>query len=93
LEHSHPGACAGRQQKHDSAGGETSAVRSALHSHQFSWLNLVERWFGELSQKAVRRGVFGSVADLEQAIQGFMQAWNANPTPIVWTATVEIKSA
>lgn len=54
-----------------------------------SWLNLVERWFAELSQKAVRRGVFRSVADLEQAIADFMAAWNANPTPFVWTATVE----
>ena len=54
-----------------------------------SWLNLVERWFGELSQKAVRRGVFRSVAELEQAIAEFMTAWNANPKTFVWTAKVE----
>src|SRR5437588_1793885 len=54
-----------------------------------SWLNLVERWFDELSQKAVRRGAFRSVADLQYAIEEFLQAWNANPTPFVWTATVE----
>ena len=54
-----------------------------------SWLNLVERWFEELSEKSVRRGAFRSVADLEHAIREFMQAWNANPTPFVWTATVE----
>ncbi len=54
-----------------------------------SWLNLVERWFGELSQKAVRRGVFRSVADLERAIAEFMDAWNAKPSPFVWTASVE----
>lgn len=54
-----------------------------------SWLNLVERWFEGLTQKAVRRGAFRSVADLERAIAEFMQAWNANPTPFVWTATVE----
>jgi transposase len=54
-----------------------------------SWLNLVERWFAELSQKAVRRGAFRSVADLERAIKEFMEAWNANPAPFVWTATVE----
>lgn len=53
-----------------------------------SWLNLVERWFAELNQKAVRRGAFHSVADLERAITEFMQAWNANPNPFVWTATV-----
>lgn len=54
-----------------------------------SWLNLVERWFAELSQKAVRRGVFRSVEDLQQAVKDFMSAWNAKPTPFVWTATVE----
>ena len=54
-----------------------------------SWLNLVERWFRELTQKAVRRGSFHSVADLEQAIKKFMDAWNAHPAPFVWTATVE----
>lgn len=54
-----------------------------------SWLNLIERWFAELSQKAVRRGVFRSVAELEQAIGDFLTAWNTNPTPFVWTASVE----
>ena len=54
-----------------------------------SWLNLIERWFSELSQKAVRRGVFHSVEELEQAIAAFLAAWNTNPTPFVWTATVE----
>jgi hypothetical protein len=54
-----------------------------------SWLNLVERWVGELTAKAVRRGSFGSVADLECAIAQFLDAWNENPKPFVWTATVE----
>ncbi len=54
-----------------------------------SWLNLVERWFGELTQKAVRRGAFVSVADLIQAIEAFLAAWNENPKPFVWTAEVE----
>lgn len=54
-----------------------------------SWLNLIERWFAELSQKAVRRGVFRSVEELEQAIATFLSAWNTNPTPFVWTASVE----
>src|SRR6266705_6221315 len=54
-----------------------------------SWLNLVERWFGELTAKAVRRGSFGSVADLEFAIAQFLDAWNENPKPFVWIATVE----
>jgi len=54
-----------------------------------SWLNLVERWFGELTAKAVRHGSFASVADLEAAIAQFLEAWNQNPNPFVWTATVE----
>jgi transcriptional regulator with XRE-family HTH domain/transposase len=54
-----------------------------------SWLNLVERWFGELTTKAVRRGSFSSVADLQLAIAEFLDAWNENPKPFVWTATVQ----
>src|SRR5437870_376861 len=41
-----------------------------------SWLNLVERWFRELTQKAVRRGAFFSVPDLIAAIEGFLAGWN-----------------
>ena len=54
-----------------------------------SWLNLVERWFAELSQKSVRRGSFQSVKDLERAIHEFVDEWNASPVPFVWTASVE----
>lgn len=54
-----------------------------------SWLNLVERWFEELSEKAVRRGSFVSVPDLQEAIERFLDAWNTEPKPFVWTATVE----
>jgi transposase len=54
-----------------------------------SWLNLVERWFGELTSKRIRRGSFGSVADLQNAIAEFLAAWNEHPQPFVWTATVE----
>jgi len=54
-----------------------------------SWLNLVERWFGELDSKAIRRGVFRSVEDLKASIEGFLAAWNKDPKPFVWTATVE----
>lgn len=54
-----------------------------------SWLNLVERWFEELSEKAIRRGAFVSVPDLQQAIGAFLAAWNEAPRPFVWTATVE----
>jgi len=54
-----------------------------------SWLNLVERWFRELDDKAIRRGVFLSVNDLKAAIETFLLAWNDDPKPFVWTATVE----
>ena len=54
-----------------------------------SWLNLVERWFAELSQKSIRRGSFRSVDDLRRAIGEFLKAWNSNPVPFVWTASVE----
>jgi transposase len=54
-----------------------------------SWLNLVERWFGELTGKRVRRGVFVSVQDLIAAIEEYMAAWNESPRPFVWTATVD----
>ena len=54
-----------------------------------SWLNLVERWFGELTSKRVRRGAFFSVEDLQKAILEFLEAWNDDPQPFVWTATVD----
>jgi len=53
-----------------------------------SWLNMVERWFRELTDKAIRRGVFVSVPDLEKAIADYLEAWNENPRPFIWTATV-----
>jgi transposase len=54
-----------------------------------SWLNLVERWFRELDDKAIRRGVFPSVKELKTAIEAFLMAWNEDPKPFVWTATVD----
>jgi hypothetical protein len=67
----------------------SSSFRSALCPNHSSWLNLIERWFGELTSKRIRRGSFFSVADLEKAIEEFLAAWNKNPKPFVWTATVE----
>jgi len=54
-----------------------------------SWTNLVERWFRELTDKSIRRGAFVSVEDLETAIHEFMAAYNEDPKPFVWTASVE----
>lgn len=51
-----------------------------------SWLNLVERWFRNRTDKAIRRGVFGSVPDL---IAAYLAANNNDPTPFVWTVTAE----
>ena len=54
-----------------------------------SWLNLVERFFGLITEKQIRRGVFSSVQDLEQKIMAFIELHNANPKPFVWTKTAE----
>jgi len=54
-----------------------------------SWLNLVERWFRELTQKAIRRGVFRSVPELVAAIQAYLDAHNADPKPFIWTASAD----
>jgi len=54
-----------------------------------SWLNLIERWFAELTNKRIRRASFLSVDDLTAAIEDFLSAWNQNPKPFVWTATVD----
>lgn len=50
-----------------------------------SWLNLVERFFGLITEKAIRRGVFSSVKELEEKIMNFIDAHNENPKPFVWT--------
>jgi transposase len=55
-----------------------------------SWLNQVERLFAEITEKRVRRGAFGSVAALEQAILEFLANPNENPTPFVWTADADM---
>ena len=54
-----------------------------------SWLNLIERWFAELTNKRIRRGSFLDVDDLQTAIHEFLSAWNEHPKPFVWTATVD----
>lgn len=54
-----------------------------------SWLNLIERWFKELTDKRLRRGRFTSVADLTQAITTWAKHWNTDPKPFIWKATAE----
>jgi len=54
-----------------------------------SWLNQFDRWFRELTEKNLRRGIFGSVPILIDSIQNFLDAHNDDPRPYVWTATAE----
>jgi len=54
-----------------------------------SWLNLIERWFGEITQKRIRRGVFHSVPDLITAIEEYILLNNQDPKPFVWTKKVD----
>ena len=54
-----------------------------------SWVNLVERFFRDITEEQIRRGVFRSVAELEEAINQYLEHRNANPKPYHWTATPE----
>ena len=54
-----------------------------------SWINLVERWFAELTNKRIRRGVFRSVQELESAIREYIAVHNEDPTPFVWTKSAD----
>ena len=69
------------------------ARRPRFHVHftptYASWLNQVERWFGIITQKAIRRGSFTSVKALIRNIERFVEQYNARTSPFVWTATAE----
>jgi transposase len=54
-----------------------------------SWLNLVERWFAELTTKKLRRGAHRSVRELNTDIRAWIEHWNDNPRPFVWTKTAD----
>jgi len=54
-----------------------------------SWLNQVERWFGLLTEKLLRRGVHKSVRQLEKDILAWVDTWNEDPRPFIWTKTAE----
>ncbi|MDS0133561.1 MULTISPECIES: IS630 family transposase [unclassified Amycolatopsis] len=78
---------------------KTPAVKSWLLKHprfhlhftptSSSWLNLVERFFSEITVKLFRRGVHRSVSALEKDIRGWIEQWNTNPKPYVWTRTAD----
>ena len=69
------------------------AKRPRFHIHFTptcgSWINLVERWFAELTNKRIRRGVFRSVKDLQAAIREYIDVHNEDPKPFVWTKTAD----
>jgi transposase len=54
-----------------------------------SWLNLVERWFAELTTKKIKRGAHTSVQGLERDIRGWIATWNEDPRPYVWVKTAD----
>jgi hypothetical protein len=65
--------------------------RVALHftPTSSSWLNLVERFFGVLTEHQLKRGIFTSVDELEQKIMAYIDNNNKNPKPFVWTKSAE----
>jgi putative transposase len=69
------------------------AHRPRFHMHftptYSSWLNQVERWFGIISQRAIRRGTFHSVNQLIEKIENFVAHYNKNTAPFCWTATAD----
>jgi transposase len=69
----------------------TAHPRFVLHftPTSSSWLNLVERWFAELTSKKLRRGAHRSVRDLNADIRAWIATWNDNPRPFVWTKTAD----
>jgi transposase len=78
---------------------KTPAIRTWLAAHprfvlhftptSSSWLNLVERWFAELTTKKLRRGTHRSVRDLNADIHAWIKTWNDDPKPFVWTKTAD----
>ncbi len=66
------------------------ALAGASHTPtSASWLNQIERFFALLTEREIRRGVYRSVEDLEQAINAFLKAHNADPKPFRWTKSAE----
>ena len=69
------------------------ARRKRFHLHftptYASWINQVERWFGVITQHAIRRGSFSSVTDLKRKIERYVEHHNQHPQPFVWTATAD----
>ena len=69
------------------------ARRGRYHMHYTptyaSWINQVERWFGLITQQAIRRGSFSNVKELVNKINSYVEHYNAKASPFVWVATAE----
>jgi transposase len=69
------------------------AKRPRFHIHftptGSSWINQIERWFGLLTDKLIRRGVHTSVTALEKDITAWIENWNLDPKPFTWTKTAD----
>src|SRR6266581_9184292 len=80
-----------RTRRQLSRNGWTSTRGSMFISRRSSssWLNQVERWFGLLTEKLLRRGVHKSVRQLEKDILAWVDTWNEDPRPFIWTKSAE----
>jgi len=69
------------------------AKRPRFHVHftptYGSWINLVERWFAEITNRRIRRGIFRSLKELESAIREYLDVHNQSPKPFIWTKTAD----
>ena len=96
---SQAGVSATRGNARNSSTHKTPAVHRWLAAHprfvlhftptSSSWLNLVERWFAELTTKKLRRGAHRSVRDLNADIRAWIETWNDDPKPFLWTKTAD----
>ena len=78
---------------------KTPAVQQWLEAHPrvhfhftpkgASWLNMIEAWFSIITRKSIRRGSFDTVRALVRHIRNYIQRWNENPVPFVWTKTAD----
>jgi transposase len=72
---------------------EWLAEHKRFHLHfvptSCSWLNLVERFFAKITNKAIRRGTFDSVAELVETIHEYLRVHNRDPKPFKWTASAQ----
>ncbi len=69
--------------------GQAPSIHFHFTPTSSSWLNLVELWFRELTENALRRGVFRLAPDLVAAIETYLNGHNQDSQPFVWTATAE----